>query len=177
MLNFQIIICRLMRCHHLLVSIHHPSICLIHLSHSPPLRLTHSSSSLSLQERSNHSPPSPTSTSSTFYYSLDQESQHPQSSSSSSSGTASAGAQPNAGHAPPGQLPGPPPMEAERRPVGGDAPAFGTLPPLPAGDGAAFKVTTEEELQWRSIVRISQLGLEEVNRLPTEDSDMQLTLI
>ncbi|XP_028287691.1 pleckstrin homology domain-containing family A member 1 isoform X2 [Parambassis ranga] len=130
-------------------------------------------------ERSDHSPPSPTSTSSTFYYSLDQESQHPQSS-SSSSGTTSAGAQPNAGHTPPGQLPGPPPMEAKRRPVSDDAPAFGTLPPLPAGDGATFKVTTEEEeeeLQWGSLVKISQLGLEEVNRLPTEDSDMQLTLI
>ncbi|KAM9336705.1 pleckstrin homology domain-containing family A member 1-like [Symphorus nematophorus] len=132
-------------------------------------------------ERSDRPSPSPTS-SSTFYYPLDQELHYPQ----SSSGAAPAGAQPHAGHAPPGQLPGPAAVEAERRPVRDDAPPFGALPPVTAGDGAVFKVMEEEEngSPWKRHSEIARLGFgggggsgEELNSRTTENSDMQMTLI
>ncbi|XP_029954484.1 pleckstrin homology domain-containing family A member 1 isoform X1 [Salarias fasciatus] len=93
-------------------------------------------------EHSDNSSPSPTA-SSVFYYPL--EPGPPSSSCSSSSSCGSAGAQPDAGlPPPPGRLPGPPPVEAERRAVGDGAPAAGALPPLPAGDAAAVEVRREE---------------------------------
>ncbi|TMS21824.1 Pleckstrin homology domain-containing family A member 1, partial [Larimichthys crocea] len=102
-------------------------------------------------ERSDHSPTS----SSTFYYPFDEE--HPQ----SSSGTASAGPEPHAGHPQPRQLPGPAPVEAERRPVGDDAPPVGALPPVAAGDGAVFEVTEDDghESPWKRRSKIAELGL------------------
>ncbi|TKS89351.1 Pleckstrin -like proteiny domain-containing family A member 1 [Collichthys lucidus] len=106
-------------------------------------------------ERSDHSSPSPTS-SSTFYYPFDEE--RPQ----SSSGTASAGPEPHAGHPQPRQLPGPAPVEAERRPVGDDAPPVGALPPVAAGDGAVFEVTEDDGghgSPWKRRSKIAELGL------------------
>lgn len=133
---------------------------------------------LSPQERSDPSSPSPT-PSSTFYYQIHQELHQPQSSSS----TASAGPQPHAGHAPPGQLPGPASLEAERRPVHDDAPPSGTLPPVAAGDGPVFKVMEENKSPWKRRREIARLGLvgsrggDELNSCPTENSDLQITLI
>ncbi|XP_036937511.1 pleckstrin homology domain-containing family A member 1 isoform X1 [Acanthopagrus latus] len=129
-------------------------------------------------ERSDHSSPSPTS-SSTFYYPLDQELHYPQSSSSATS----SGPQPHTGHAPPGQLPGPASVEAERRPVRDDAPPIGALPPVAAGDGAVFKVTEEIESPWKRRSEIARLGFvdgdggEQLNSRPTENSDLQMTMI
>ncbi len=171
-------------------SIHHPSIesslCSLYASIHPSIIHNHFSSAshflfpllLSLQERSDHSSPSPTS-SSTFYYPLDLELQHPQSSSS----TASAGPQPHTGHAPPGQLPGPASVEAEWRPVSDDAPPFGALPSVAAGDGAVFKVMEENESPWKRRSEIARLGFvdsgggEELKSRTTENSDLQMTLI
>ncbi|KAM7370347.1 hypothetical protein PAMP_009902 [Pampus punctatissimus] len=129
-------------------------------------------------ERSDHSSPSPTS-SSTFYYPLDQELRYPRSSPSA----ASAGAQPHAGHAPPGQLPGPASVETQRCPVGRDAPPCGSLPPVAAGDGAVVKVTREEESPWKRRSEIARLGFggggkeEELSICTTENSDLQMSLI
>ncbi|XP_044034545.1 pleckstrin homology domain-containing family A member 1 isoform X3 [Siniperca chuatsi] len=128
-------------------------------------------------ERSDHSSPSPTS-SSTFYYPF-EEIHHPQSSSS----TAPSGPQPHTGYAPPGQLPGPASVEAEWRPVRDDTPPFGTVPPVAAGDGAVFKVTEENESQWKRRGEITRLGFvgsgggEELNSRATENSDLKMTLI
>lgn len=150
-------------------SVIHNRLSLLPLTSSPPS---------SLQERSDHSSPSPTS-SSTFYYPLDQELHYPQSSSSATS----AGPQPHAGHAPPGQLPGSASVEAERRPVRDDAPPFGALPPVAAGDGAVFKVTEEIESPWKRRSEIARLGFvdgdggEQLNSRPTENSDLHMTLI
>ncbi|XP_069016027.1 pleckstrin homology domain-containing family A member 1 isoform X1 [Embiotoca jacksoni] len=118
-------------------------------------------------ERGDHSPPSPA-PSSTFYFPLElQPELHlPQS--------GSEGAQPRAGLPAPGQLPGSPAVEAERRSVRDGAPPPSTLPPVAAGDGAVFQVTEEES--WRSRDEIEEE--EELNRQrPTEKSDMQMTLI
>ncbi|XP_022599032.1 pleckstrin homology domain-containing family A member 1-like isoform X1 [Seriola dumerili] len=130
-------------------------------------------------ERSDHPSPSPTS-SSIFYYPLDQEPHHPH----SSSGPSSAGTQPHTGHAPPGQLPGPASVEAERRSVRDDAPPFGALPPVAAGDGAVLKVTgAEDESLWKRRSEMAKLGFvgsggeEELNRHTTENSDVSITLI
>uniref|UniRef100_A0A1A7XJP0 Uncharacterized protein n=1 Tax=Iconisemion striatum TaxID=60296 RepID=A0A1A7XJP0_9TELE len=79
-------------------------------------------------------PPSPSSAPlSTFYYNL--ELQHPES---------SAGAQPDAGHSPPGQLSGPSPVEAQRCSVRDDAVPVCTLPPVAAGDASALEVMEEQ---------------------------------
>lgn len=185
-LKFSILFFPLLTLH--FFCIHHPSIesslCSVHAPIHPsiirnllfclslPLRL------LSLQERSDYSSPSPTS-SSTFYYPLDPELHHPQSSSS----TASAGPQPHTGHAPPGQLPGPAPVEAEWRPVRDDAPPLGALPPVTAGDGAVFQVVEENESPWKRRSEIARLGFvdsgggEELKSRTTENSDLQMTLI
>ncbi|KAM9425565.1 pleckstrin homology domain-containing family A member 1 isoform 1-T1 [Pholidichthys leucotaenia] len=80
-------------------------------------------------EPSDHSPPSPVA-SSIFYLPTPDNS-----------------TKPPAGLSPPGQLRGPPAMEAERGPVWD-----GTLPPVTAGNGAAIKVTPleeEKESPWR----------------------------
>ncbi|KAL7371717.1 hypothetical protein ABVT39_004003 [Epinephelus coioides] len=125
-------------------------------------------------ERSELSSPSPISYS-TFYYPCDEEPHHPQSSSE--------GPQLHSGHAPPGQLPGLAPVEAERRSVGDDAPAAGTLTPVAAGDGAVFEVTELDKSPWKRRSEIARLGLvdgdgeEELNSRTTENSDMQITLI
>ncbi|XP_045925242.1 pleckstrin homology domain-containing family A member 1 isoform X1 [Micropterus dolomieu] len=106
-----------------------------------------------------------------------EELHHPQSSSS----TATAGPQPHAGHAPPGQLPGPATVEAKRRPVGDAAPPLGALPPVTAGDGAVFKVTEVNESPWKQHGEINQLGFvgggEKLNTRPAENSDLNVTLI
>ncbi|KAG8008863.1 Pleckstrin-like proteiny domain-containing family A member 1 [Nibea albiflora] len=122
-------------------------------------------------ERSDHSSPSPTS-SSTFYYPFDEE--HSQ----SSSGTASAGPEPHTGLPQPRQLPGPAPVEAERRPVGDDAPPVGTLPPIAAGDGAVFEVTEDggHGSPWKRRL-VGSGGGEELNSHTTEKADIQMTLI
>ncbi|XP_029312101.1 pleckstrin homology domain-containing family A member 1 isoform X1 [Cottoperca gobio] len=128
-------------------------------------------------EHSDYSPPSPTS--STFYYPFEPELQPPQ----SSSGTASAGPQLHSGHAPPGQLPGPAPVEAEWRPACDDALTFGALPPVAAGDGAVVEVAEEEESPWKRRSEIARLGFvgsgggEELNSRTTKTSDLQMTLI
>ncbi|KAI3365523.1 hypothetical protein L3Q82_010134 [Scortum barcoo] len=131
-------------------------------------------------DHSDYSSPSPTS-SSTFYYPLKPELQPPQSPSA-----ASAGPQPHAGHAPPGQLPGPAPVEAERRPVCDDAPPSGTLPPVAAGDGAVLKVMEEENQSlWKRRSEVARMGFVDWRRRrggaeksrTTENSDLQITLI
>ncbi|XP_037342267.2 pleckstrin homology domain-containing family A member 1-like isoform X3 [Pungitius pungitius] len=104
---------------------------------------------------------SPTS-SSTFYYS-DEELHHPQSC------PASAGPQLHAGPAPAGELPGPPPMEAERRPGCHGAPPGGALPPLAAGNGAVAKVTEQS----RSKMAPHVSGEEEAS----EKANVYMTLI
>ncbi|XP_031699717.1 pleckstrin homology domain-containing family A member 1 isoform X1 [Anarrhichthys ocellatus] len=123
----------------------------------------------SATEPSDHSSPSPTS-SSTFYY-PDQDLPHSQ---------PSAGPQLRAGLPPAGELPGPAPVEAERRPLRDDAPPLGALPPVTAGDGAVAKVT-EDQWPWKPH---SEMGFngggggeEELNSRTTEKSDMQMTLI
>lgn len=76
-------------------------------------------------------------------------------------------------------------MEAERRPVGDDAPPVGALPPVAAGDGAVFEVTEDDghESPWKRRSKIAELGLvgsgggEELNSRTTENSDIQMTLI
>ncbi|XP_034564577.1 pleckstrin homology domain-containing family A member 1-like isoform X1 [Notolabrus celidotus] len=130
-------------------------------------------------ERSDHPSPSPSSAS-VFYYPLDEESHLAQ----SSSGASSAGLEPHPGPAPPGELPGPAPVEAERRPVGDDAPPFGSVAPVPAGDGADFQVRGESESPWKRRSEVAaQLsfvrgeGDEEPNSRTTESSDLQITLI
>ncbi|XP_070708460.1 pleckstrin homology domain-containing family A member 1-like isoform X1 [Pempheris klunzingeri] len=127
-------------------------------------------------ERSDHSSPSPTSCS-TFYYPLDQDLYRPQSSSSAPP----TGPQPDPGHAPPGQLSGAASVEAEWRPVRDDAPPFGALPPVAAGDGAVLKVTEENESPWKRRSEIARMGLdgdgEEQNSRTTDSSDLQMTLI
>ncbi|XP_054898611.1 pleckstrin homology domain-containing family A member 1 isoform X2 [Poeciliopsis prolifica] len=80
--------------------------------------------------------PSPASAS-TFYYSLNTEPQCPE---------PSAGAQPDAGPSPPGQLLGPPAVAPQWNPACDDAVAFGPLAPFSAGDGAVLKVTQAEWL-------------------------------
>ncbi|XP_026171451.1 pleckstrin homology domain-containing family A member 1 isoform X2 [Mastacembelus armatus] len=122
-------------------------------------------------EHSDHSFP-PTASSSTFYYSLDHELHHPQSYST----PYSAGAQPHTGCTPPGQLPWSVPVEAERRPVCDDAPPFGALPPVAAGDGAVVQVMKADEslLKRRNV---GSGGGEELNRHTTERSDLHVTLI
>lgn len=125
-------------------------------------------------ERRDHPSPSPTS-SSIFYYPLEPELQFPQSSSSA----ASADPQPHTGHAPAGQLHGPASMAA----VCDDAPPFGALPPVAAGDGAVFKVTEEDESPWKRRSEIARLGFvgsgdgEELDSRTTENSDLQMTLM
>lgn len=146
----------------------------IHLSlhHSYPSLSSpsHFLSLLSLQEHSDLS------SASTCWYPY-EELHHPQSSSS----TATTGPQPHAGHAPPGQLPGPATVEAKRRPVGDAAPPLGALPPVTAGDGAVFKVTDVNESPWKQHGEINQLGFvgggEKLNTRPTENSDLNVTLI
>ncbi|XP_037547641.1 pleckstrin homology domain-containing family A member 1 [Nematolebias whitei] len=69
-------------------------------------------------------------------YPIDEELQLPE---------PSACAQPDPGPSPPpGQLPGPPAVAAERRAGRRDAPPPGTLPPLAAGGAALLKVTEEQ---------------------------------
>lgn len=129
-------------------------------------------------ERSDNSSPSPTS-SSTFYYPVEEELHYPQ----SSSGAPSAGPQLHTGHAPPGQLPGSAPVEAERRPDRDGAPAFGALPPVAAGDGAVVEVTEENGSPWKRRSEMARLGFvgsgggQELNSRTTEKSDLQMTLI
>uniref|UniRef100_A0A3B4GFZ5 Pleckstrin homology domain containing A1 n=1 Tax=Pundamilia nyererei TaxID=303518 RepID=A0A3B4GFZ5_9CICH len=108
-------------------------------------------------EHSDHSPPT-----STFYLPVDKEPQDSQSPES---------AQPRSGHAPSGQLPGPPPLEAERGPVRDGAPSPGALPPVPAGDAAAFKVKEEDKPAWGSPSGVSGSQL-----LLAEDKDVHITL-
>ncbi|CAJ1081363.1 pleckstrin homology domain-containing family A member 1-like isoform X1 [Xyrichtys novacula] len=131
-------------------------------------------------ERADCPSPSPTSAS-VFYYSLDED---PPLAQSSSSGASSAGPEPQFGPAPPGELPGPAALEAERRPVGDGAPPYGSVPPFSAGDGANYKVKEEEsESPWKRRSEIAQLsfvrgdGDEELNSHTTEESDLQITLI
>ncbi|XP_035998207.1 pleckstrin homology domain-containing family A member 1 isoform X3 [Fundulus heteroclitus] len=80
--------------------------------------------------------PSPT-PASTFYYPINADPEYPES---------SAGAQPHAGHSPPGQLPRPSPVAAEWNPACDDAVAFGALPPLAAGVGAVVRAGGEDDL-------------------------------
>ncbi|XP_053270002.1 pleckstrin homology domain-containing family A member 1 isoform X2 [Pleuronectes platessa] len=142
------------------------TLCSITSSIHPPSRhstvsllpLTSSPASLSLQEHSDQSSPSPTS-SSTFYYPLEPELHYPQS---------SAGSQPHAGHAPAGRLPGPAPLEAEPVRDGAPPPA---LPPVAAGDVPVLPVT-ENQSPWKH-----RSGEEELNLCPPEKSDLQITLI
>lgn len=108
-------------------------------------------------EHSDHSP-----STSTFYLPVDEEPQDSQSSES---------AQPRSGHAPSGQLPGPPPLEAERGPVRDGAPSPGALPPVAAGDAAAFKVKEEDKPVWGSPSGVSGSQL-----LLAEDQDVHITL-
>lgn len=78
-------------------------------------------------------------------------------------------------------------MEAERRPVGDDAPPRGSLPPVAAGDGAVVKVTREEEEEeespWKRRSEIAWLGCdgssgeEELRSRTVENSDLQMSLI
>ncbi|MED6293327.1 hypothetical protein CHARACLAT_009553 [Characodon lateralis] len=100
--------------------------------------------------------PSPTSAS-TFYYSLNSESPYPES---------SAGAQPHAGHSPPGQLPRPPPMAAKWNPAHDDAVAFSALPPVAAGDGTVLKV-----------MEVPRYCTSDKDDLNTEEPDSQMTLM
>ncbi|XP_031170813.1 pleckstrin homology domain-containing family A member 1 isoform X3 [Sander lucioperca] len=131
-------------------------------------------------ERSDHSSSSPTS-SSTFYYPSGPEPHHPQ----SSSVGASARPQLHAGHAPPGQLRGPAPVEAKRRPDGDVAPPFGALPPVAAGDAALFQITAEEEddSPWKQHSEMARQGFagsrggKELNSRTTDKTDRQITLI
>ncbi|KAM3591978.1 uncharacterized protein V6R79_010699 [Siganus canaliculatus] len=131
-------------------------------------------------ESGDHPSPSPTS-SSRFYFPFPSEQTLSQ---PSSSGAASAGSEPVPGAPPPGQLPEPAAVEAERwRPVRGDAPPPGALPPLAAGDGADFQVM--EESPWKRRSDLSRLGLDggsgaagdELNGRTTEKPDVQMTLI
>lgn len=108
-------------------------------------------------EHSDHSP-----STSTFYLPVDEEPQDSQSPES---------AQPRSGHAPSGQLPGPPPLEAERGPVRDGAPSPGALPPVPAGDAAAFKVKEEDKPAWGSPSGVSGSQL-----ILAEDQDVRITL-
>ncbi|PWA21777.1 hypothetical protein CCH79_00003449 [Gambusia affinis] len=101
-------------------------------------------------------PPSPTSAS-TFYYSLNTEPQHPE---------PSAGAQPDAGHSPPGQLLGPPAVAPQWNPARDDAVAFGALASFSAGDGAVLEVTEAE-----------QLSAGDEGDPNTEEPDSQMTLM
>ncbi|XP_074519591.1 pleckstrin homology domain-containing family A member 1-like isoform X1 [Halichoeres trimaculatus] len=117
-------------------------------------------------ERSDHPSPSPSSAS-IFYYSCDEEPHLPQ----PSSGALPAGPEPHAG-LPPGQLPGPAPVAAERRPVGDDAPPLGSVAPVPAGDGADLQVANEEESLWKRRSEVAEL-----NSRSAEKSDLQITLI
>ncbi|XP_035764675.1 uncharacterized protein LOC102790756 [Neolamprologus brichardi] len=110
------------------------------------------------QEHRDHSP-----SISTFYLPVDEEPQDSQSSES---------AEPRSGHAPSGQLPGPPPLEAERRPVRDGAPSPSALPPVAAGDAAAFKVKEEDKPAWGS-----PSGVSRSQRLLAEDQDVHITLI
>ncbi|XP_078134814.1 pleckstrin homology domain-containing family A member 1-like isoform X2 [Sander vitreus] len=129
-------------------------------------------------ERSDHSSSSPTS-SSTFYYPSGPEPHHPQCSSIG----ASARPQLHAGHAPPGQLRGPAPVEAEQRPDRVDAPPFGALPPVAAGDAALFQITEEDDSPWKQHSEMARRGFagsrggEELNSRTTENTDRQMTLI
>ncbi|MEQ2161391.1 hypothetical protein GOODEAATRI_009173 [Goodea atripinnis] len=100
--------------------------------------------------------PSPTSAS-TFYYSLNSEPPYPES---------SAGAQPHAGHSPPGQLPWPPPMAAKWNPARDDAVAFSALPPVAAGGGAVLKV-----------MEVPRYCTGDKDDLNTEEPDSQMTLM
>lgn len=72
-------------------------------------------------------------------------------------------------------------MEAERCPVGDDAPPHGSLPPVAAGDGAVVKVTREEESPWKRRSEIARLGSDssggELSSRTTENSDLQMSLI
>uniref|UniRef100_A0A1A7ZXU1 Uncharacterized protein n=1 Tax=Nothobranchius furzeri TaxID=105023 RepID=A0A1A7ZXU1_NOTFU len=78
-------------------------------------------------------PPTPSSAPlSTFYYDL--ELQHPES---------SAGAQPDTGHSPPGQLSGPSSVEAQQCSARDYAISVGTFPPVAAGDASALQVTED----------------------------------
>ncbi|XP_041670979.1 pleckstrin homology domain-containing family A member 1 isoform X1 [Cheilinus undulatus] len=126
-------------------------------------------------ERSDHSPTS----ASIFYYPLDAEPQLPQPSSDPSS----AGHEPHSGPAaPPGELPGPAAMAAERCPVGYAAPPLGSISAVTAGDGADFEVR-EVDLPWKRRSEVAQLsfvdsgGSEEPNGRTTEKPDLQITLI
>ncbi|XP_039644657.1 pleckstrin homology domain-containing family A member 1-like isoform X1 [Perca fluviatilis] len=133
------------------------------------------------KERSDHSSSSPTSYS-TFYYPCGPEPHHPQ----SSSVGATARPQLHAGHAPPGQLRGPAPVEAKRRPDRDDASPVGALPPVAAGDAALFQITEEDdddESPWKQHSEMAQWGFagsrggDQLNSQTTENTDRQITLI
>ncbi|XP_026171452.1 pleckstrin homology domain-containing family A member 1 isoform X3 [Mastacembelus armatus] len=70
----------------------------------------------------------------------------------------------------------PTPPPTERRPVCDDAPPFGALPPVAAGDGAVVQVMKADEslLKRRNV---GSGGGEELNRHTTERSDLHVTLI
>ncbi len=67
--------------------------------------------------------------------------------------------------------------------VSDDAPPFGALPPVAAGDGAVFKVTEEEESPGKRRSEVARLGFvgsgdgEELDSRTTENSDLQMTLM
>lgn len=151
----------------------HPSACPPYPSSSP---LSHALSSFcfSLQECGEQPSPSPTSCS-TFYYSAELPEPRPPA-------AAPAGAQPHAGLAAQGQLPGPAAVEAERRAVC-DA-AAGPLPPLAAGDAAAVQVmeAAADESPWKRRSEAARMelvdgGAQELSRVASESSDLQMTLI
>ncbi|XP_041830202.1 pleckstrin homology domain-containing family A member 1 isoform X1 [Melanotaenia boesemani] len=111
-------------------------------------------------------PPSPSSAPSlSFRYALNSEPRPP--------GSSSAGAQPNAGHASPGQLPGPPPVEAQRRSVDGGAAPVHAVPPVAAGDGAVLQVMEVDALPREH----SSNGETQPSGRPPQNFDKQMTLM
>lgn len=160
--------------HSLIVAIIHPPI----YPTRPPVCLTivlslSSFTSPSRQDHNDSTCPLPASCS-TFYYPIEPDAV-------SAASSCPAGAQPSAGAASPGELPGSPAVETEWRPVCLEASPLSALPPVPAGGGPASRVTEELCKQHREVTRqslVSGEGAREVlNSRAADCSDLEMTLI
>lgn len=159
--------------HSLIVAIIHPPF----YPTRPSVRLTIilclSSFASSPRQDLNDSPPLPTSCS-TFYYPIEPDTV-------SAASSCPAGPQPPAGAASAGELPGPPAVETEWRPVRLKTPPLSTLPPVPAGGGPASRVTEELWKQHREVTRKGSVSSEEaeevLNSRAADCSDLEMTLM
>ncbi|XP_075891224.1 pleckstrin homology domain-containing family A member 1 isoform X1 [Nelusetta ayraudi] len=111
---------------------------------------------------------------STFYYPIKPDA-------GSAASPSPAGPQPPTGAASPGELPGPPAVETEWRAVRREAPPLNALPPVPAGDGPASRVTEEPWKRHREVTRKGSVSSEEVEEAlssrAADMSDLEMTLI